>query len=111
VDVLPNKKNALQLEKRRTKLKYMKHTCLRKSRHFLSPVTLKNFVCGGQKKYTGYFTSDNEPEGIQNATHNTLERKPGRGGDKYPAFPPDVLWVAFSIPPGSLSLVKYPVCI
>jgi hypothetical protein len=40
-----------------------------------------------------------------------LKRKPGRGGDKYPAFPPDVLWVAFSIPPGSLSLVKYPVCI
>jgi hypothetical protein len=30
------------------------------------------------------------------ATHNTLERKPGHGGDKYPAFPPDVLWVAFS---------------
>jgi hypothetical protein len=41
--------------------------------------------------------------------YNTLERKPGHGGDKYPAFPPDVLWVAFSIPPGSLSLVKYPV--
>jgi hypothetical protein len=64
-----------------------------------------------QKKYTGYFTSDNEPEGIENATHNTLERIPGPGGDKYPAFPPDVLWVAFSIPPDSLSLVKYPVCI
>jgi hypothetical protein len=41
-------------------------------------------------------------------THNTLERKPGHRGDKYPAYPPDVLWVAFSIPPGSLSLVKYP---
>jgi hypothetical protein len=40
--------------------------------------------------YTGYFTSDNEPGGIENATHNTLERKPGQGGDKYPAFPPDV---------------------
>jgi hypothetical protein len=48
------------------------------------------------KKYTGYFTSDNEPGGIENATHNTLERKPGHGSDKYPAFPPDVLWVAFS---------------
>jgi hypothetical protein len=44
---------------------------------------------------------------LENATHNTFERKPGHGGDKYPAFP--VLWVAFSIPPGSLSLVKYPV--
>jgi hypothetical protein len=22
-----------------------------------------------------------------NATHNTLERKPGHGGDKYPYFP------------------------
>jgi ABC-type phosphate transport system substrate-binding protein len=35
-----------------------------------------------QKIYTGYFTSDNEPGGIENATHNTLERKPGHGGDK-----------------------------
>jgi hypothetical protein len=58
---------------------------------------------------TGYLTSDNEPGGIENATHNTLECKPEHGGDKYPAFPPDVLWVAFSIPPGSLSLVKCPV--
>jgi hypothetical protein len=41
--------------------------------------------------------------------HSTLERKPGHGGDKSPAFPLDVLWIAFSIPPGSLSLVKYPV--
>jgi hypothetical protein len=56
--------------------------------------------------YTGYFTSHNEPGGIENTIHNTLERKPA---DNYPAFPPDVLWVAFSIPPGSLSLVKYPV--
>jgi hypothetical protein len=38
-----------------------------------------------------------------------LERKSGHGGDKYPAFPFDVLLVAFSIPPGSLSLGKYPV--
>jgi hypothetical protein len=62
--------------------------------------------------YTRYFTSDNEPSVIENATHNTLERKPEHGSDKYPAFPPDVvLLVAFSIPPGSLSLVKYPVFI
>jgi hypothetical protein len=54
--------------------------------------------------YTGYVTSDNESGGIENATHNTLERKLGHGGDKYPAFPPNVLWVAFSIPPG-ISLV------
>jgi hypothetical protein len=30
--------------------------------------------------------SDNESGGIENATHNTLERKPGHGGDKYPLF-------------------------
>jgi hypothetical protein len=24
--------------------------------------------------YTGYFTSDNEPEGIENATHNTFPK-------------------------------------
>jgi hypothetical protein len=61
------------------------------------------------KLYTGYFTSDNDPCGIENATHNTLECKHGYGGDKYPAFPSDVLWLEFSIPPGSLSLVKYSV--
>jgi hypothetical protein len=26
--------------------------------------------------YTGYFTSDNEPDGIKNATHNTFSKKP-----------------------------------
>jgi hypothetical protein len=57
--------------------------------------------------YTGYFTSDNERGRVENATHNTLERKPGHGGDKYTAFL--LMWVAFSIPPGSLALVKYPV--
>jgi hypothetical protein len=51
---------------------------------------------------TGYFTSDNELGGIENATHNTLENKPGYGGENNP---PGVLWVAFSIPPGSLSLL------
>jgi hypothetical protein len=41
--------------------------------------------------YTECIRSSNEPSGIENATHNTLERKPGHGGDKYPTFPPDVL--------------------
>jgi hypothetical protein len=27
-------------------------------------------------RYTGYFTSDNEPGGIENATHNTLPMPP-----------------------------------
>jgi hypothetical protein len=58
-------------------------------------------------EYRGYFTSDNEPVGIENATYNILERKLRHGGDKYRAFPPDVLWVAFSIPLGSLSLYYY----
>jgi hypothetical protein len=26
--------------------------------------------------YAGYFTSDNEPDGTENATHNTLPKKP-----------------------------------
>jgi hypothetical protein len=41
----------------------------------------------------------------------TIQRKPGHVGDKYSTSPPDVLWVAFSIPSGSLSLVKYPLLI
>jgi hypothetical protein len=61
------------------------------------------------RTYSILFIRPIEPGGIENATYNTLERKPGHRGDKYPAFPPDVLWVAFSIPPGSLSLVKYSV--
>jgi hypothetical protein len=48
---------------------------------------------------------------VEGATHNTLKRKPGHGGDNYWTFPPDVLWVAFSVPPGSLSFVKYVPCI
>jgi hypothetical protein len=44
---------------------------------------------------------------MQPTLHSTLERKPEHGSHKYPDVPPDVLWVAFSIPPGSLSLVKY----
>jgi hypothetical protein len=50
-------------------------------------------------RYTGYFKSDNEPGGIENATHNTS------GGKVRYLSPPN----AFSIPQGSLSLVKYPV--
>jgi hypothetical protein len=30
-----------------------------------------------KKKYTGKFTSDNEPDGIENATHNTFLKKVG----------------------------------
>jgi hypothetical protein len=29
------------------------------------------------KRYTGYFTSDNEPDGIENATHNTIAKLTG----------------------------------
>jgi hypothetical protein len=29
-----------------------------------------------QIQYTGYFTSDNEPDGIKNATHNTFSKEP-----------------------------------
>jgi hypothetical protein len=65
---------------------------------------LKRRVCS-YSIHTGYFTSDGEPGGVEGATHNTLKRKPGHGGDKYPAFPPDVLWIAFSIPPDSLSVI------
>jgi hypothetical protein len=38
-----------------------------------------------------------------------MECRLGHEANKYPAFSPDVLCVAFSIPAGSLSLVKYPV--
>jgi hypothetical protein len=58
--------------------------------------------------HTEYFTSGNEPGGIENATHNTSGRKAG-----YLSLPCPglyvclyVLWVVPSIPPGSLSLVK-----
>jgi hypothetical protein len=48
--------------------------------------------------------SDNESGGIENATHNTPE---GKAGYLSPSCPgSNVLRVAFSIPPGSLSLVK-----
>jgi hypothetical protein len=41
--------------------------------------TDKNYIFTNN---TGYFTSGNEPGGIENGTHNTLERKPGHGCDK-----------------------------
>jgi hypothetical protein len=52
---------------------------------------------------------NNEPDGIENATHNTLEQKAGHRSGKYPGFSPDELRVAFSIPSGSLFLVNHPV--
>jgi hypothetical protein len=64
-------------------------------------VTCVNFT-------TGYFTSDNEPGGIENATHNTSGGNAGYLSPPCPGLGSNVLWVAFSIPPGS-SLVKYPV--
>jgi hypothetical protein len=30
-----------------------------------------------EKNYIGYFTSDNEPDGIINSTHNTFSKKAG----------------------------------
>jgi hypothetical protein len=50
---------------------------------------------------TGYFTSDNVPDGIKNATHNTF-----RISSFFRKFE-NVLWVAFLIPAGTLlSLVN-----
>jgi hypothetical protein len=40
-----------------------------------------------------------------------LERKAGYDAVNVQLYLPNVLWVAFSIPSGSLSLVKYPVYI
>jgi hypothetical protein len=57
---------------------------------------------------TGYFTNDNEPGGIENATNNTTSgEKAGYLSPPCSGLRSNVLWVAFSIPPGSLSLVKY----
>jgi hypothetical protein len=60
--------------------------------------------------YTGYFTSDNElADGIENAIHNTFPKKKLDIETKIFRFFGNVLWVAFSIPSDSLSLVKYSV--
>jgi hypothetical protein len=57
-------------------------------------------------RYTGYFTSDNDPDGIENATHNTFANQSWTW-----VYNANVLWVAFSIPSGSLSLVILFSCI
>jgi hypothetical protein len=49
------------------------------------------------------------PDGIENATHNTLQQKAGQRSGKCPGFSPDELRVAFSIPSDSLFLVNHPV--
>jgi hypothetical protein len=59
---------------------------------------------------TEYFTSDNESDGIENATHNTFPKKRNILVSISSFFFGNVLWIAFSIPSASsLSLVKYPV--
>jgi hypothetical protein len=60
--------------------------------------------------YTGWFTRNNEPDGIENATRNSSGEKPGHLPLRCPAFCCNVLWVAFSVPSGSLFLVNHPVC-
>jgi hypothetical protein len=80
------------------------------------PNTLLMFISGSKsgdyqddmnhKNYTGYFTSDNEPDGIENATHTTFPKTAGYE-IKISGFFLNVLWAAFLIPSGSLSLVKY----
>jgi hypothetical protein len=57
------------------------------------------------EKYTGYLTSDIEPDGIA-ATHNTFAKL------QIQLCFANVLWVAFSISSSyssSLSLMKYPI--
>jgi hypothetical protein len=56
------------------------------------------------------FTSDNEPYGIESATHNTFICKVNLDIVRVHIqikFA-NVLWVAFSVPSAALSLVKYP---
>jgi hypothetical protein len=60
-----------------------------------------------RKHYTGYFTSDNELDGIENVTHNTFPMKRWILKLSIQLFFGNVLWVAFSIPSNSLlSFVK-----
>jgi hypothetical protein len=60
---------------------------------------------------TGYFTSDGEPDGVENAIYSTYIEKVKL--DIYCVHIQlcvlNVLWVAFLVLSGSLSLVKYPV--
>jgi hypothetical protein len=46
-------------------------------------------------EYTGSFTSDNEPDGIENATHNTFSKKAGYFNFNSRLFSGNVVWVAF----------------
>jgi hypothetical protein len=84
-----------------------------------SPKNLKFYLCSDPPKYyqlsscseaniTFSFTSDNKPDGIENATHNTSVGRTGYLLPPCPGLRSSVLRVAFSIPPGSLSLVQYP---
>jgi hypothetical protein len=58
--------------------------------------------------YTEHSTSDNSKSGgIESAAHNTSGRKAGYLSPPCAGLHSNVLWVAFSILPGSLSLVKY----
>jgi hypothetical protein len=66
------------------------------STYFVTSSECFFFILGNN---TGYFTSDNETDVITNA----FSKKAG-----YFNFQ-NVLWVAFAITSGSLSLVKYPV--
>jgi hypothetical protein len=70
-------------------------------------VTLRFLATGDS--YTRWFTRNNEPGGIENATRNSSGEKPGHLPLRCPAFCCNVLWVAFAIPPGSLFLVNHPV--
>jgi hypothetical protein len=51
-------------------------------------------------------TSDNEPDAVENATQNTSGGKAGYLSPPCSGLRSNVLWVAFSIPPDSLSLVQ-----
>jgi hypothetical protein len=46
---------------------------------------------------TGYFPSDNEPGGIENATHNTSRGKAGDLSPPCPGLRSNVLWVRLII--------------
>jgi hypothetical protein len=51
--------------------------------------------------------SNNEPDGIEHATHNTFGTSSWIFIASIFSFTPNVLWVAFSIPSGTLLLVNH----
>jgi hypothetical protein len=53
---------------------------------------------------TGYFTSDNEHDGFETATHNTFGKQTWIFSASISRFP-NVLWVTFSILSGLLSVI------